>query len=138
MEKVEMINRLYFEEKKTLTEIAKIINTSVSYISKVLRKDERYKEEKEKRKNDNLKARRDKQKTLIYGNRRNKIDLEYITMKNQHEQATKELSKSATLGKDTLRKWCSSAYKYNGKKKRYEFDTDNLLKPADFPLYIKA
>ena len=83
MEKVEMINRLYFEEKKTLTEIAKIINTSVSYISKVLRKDERYKEEKEKRKNDNLKARRDKQKTLIYGNRRNKIDLEYITNESE-------------------------------------------------------
>ena len=34
MEKVAMINELYFEEKKTLTEIAEVINTSVSYISK--------------------------------------------------------------------------------------------------------
>ena len=36
MEKVAMINELYFEEKKTLTEIAEVINTSVSYISKIL------------------------------------------------------------------------------------------------------
>lgn len=138
MEKVEMINTLYFEEKKTLTEIAKTINTSVSYISKVLRKDERYKLEKEKRKNNNLKNRKEKQKEIIYKNRKNKLDIEYINMKNQHEKATKELSKHSILGKDTLRKWCSSAYKYNVKKKCYEFDTSTLLKPVDFPLYIKA
>ena len=45
---------MYFVEKKNLTEIAQIIETSVSYISRILRKDQRYKEEKEKRKKDNL------------------------------------------------------------------------------------
>jgi len=59
-------------------------------------------------------------------------------MNVQHEEATKELSKSTTIGKDALRKWCSSAYIYNRKKKVYMFDTTTLLKPADFPLYIKA
>lgn len=138
MEKVAMINELYFEEKKTLTEIAKVINTSVSYIAKILRKNEKYNEEKEKRKNENLLKRRKVQKDLIYGKRKSNIDIEYIKLKTQHEQASMELSKRSILGKDTLRKWCSSAYVYNKNKKRYEFDTKNLNKPSDFPSYIKV
>ena len=138
MEKVAMINELYFEEKKTLTEIAEVINTSVSYISKILRKNEKYNEEKEKRKNENLLKRRKIQKDLIYGKRKSNIDIEYIKLKTQHEQASMELSKRSILGKDTLRKWCSSAYVYNKNKKRYEFDTKNLNKPSDFPLYVKV
>ena len=138
MEKVAMINELYFEEKKTLTEIAEVINTSVSYISKILRKNEKYNEEKEKRKNENLLKRRNIQKDLIYGKRKSNIDIEYIKLKTQHEQASMELSKRSILGKDTLRKWCSSAYVYNKNKKRYEFDTKNLNKPSDFPSYVKV
>ena len=138
MEKVAMINELYFEEKKTLTEIAEVINTSVSYISKILRKNEKYNEEKEKRKNENLLKRRKIQKDLIYGKRKSNIDIEYIKLKTQHEQASMELSKRSILGKDTLRKWCSSDYVYNKNKKRYEFDTKNLNKPSDFPSYIKV
>lgn len=138
MEKVVMINELYFEKKMSLTEISNIVNTSISYISKILRKDERYKIEKEKRVQENLKKRRNTQKILIYNNRKNKIDLAYINMKNQHEQATKELSKHSIIGNNALRKWSGSAYKYNSKKNRYEFDTNTLLKPADYPLYIKV
>ena len=138
MEKVAIINELYFDEKKTLTEIANIINTSVSYISKILRKNEKYNEEKEKRKNEKLIHRRKVQKDLIYSKRKNKVDIEYIKVKNEHEQSSMELSKRSMLGTDTLRKWCSSAYIYNPNKKRYEFDTKNLTKPADFPLYIKV
>ena len=138
MEKVAMINELYFEEKKTLTEIAEVLNTSVSYISKIFRKNEQYNEEKEKRKNENLLKRRKVQKDLIYGKRKSNIDIEYIKLKTQHEQASMELSKRSILGKDTLRKWCSSAYVYNKNKKRYEFDTKNLNKPSDFPSYIKV
>ena len=72
MDKIATINELYFEEKKNLTEIAQIIETSVSYISRILRKDQRYKEEKEKRKKDNLIQRRETQKELIYTKRKNK------------------------------------------------------------------
>ena len=136
MEKVAIINELYFKQEKTLSEIAQSINTSISYISKVLRNNEKYKVEKERRKQENLQQRRKKQKTIIYANRKNKTDIEYTNMKKEHEQASKELSKHSILGKDTLRKWCSSAYNYNEKKKRYEFDTSTLLKPADFPMHI--
>ena len=109
----------------------------MSYISKILRKNEKYNEEKEKRKNENLLKRRKVQKDLIYSKRKSNIDIEYIKLKTQHEQASMELSKRSILGKDTLRKWCSSAYVYNKSKKRYEFDTKNLNKPSDFPSYIK-
>lgn len=138
MDKVEIINELYFSQEKTLTEISEIINTSVSYISKILRQNERYKIEKEKRKKENLEKRRKIQKDMIYNARKSKIDIEYIDLKSQHEQASKELSKRSILGNDTLRKWCSSAYKFNKQKNCYEFDTKNLIKPADFPLYIKV
>ena len=137
MDKIAIINELYFEEKKNLTEIAQIIETSVSYISRILRKDQRYKEEKEKRKKDNLIQRRETQKELIYTKRKNKRNTDYIDMKTQHENAARELSKHSSIGNQDLRKWCSSAYKYNKKKKCYEFDTKNLLKPPDFPMYIR-
>ena len=42
MEKTEIIYELYFKEAKTLTEISELVNTSISYISKVLKKDKRY------------------------------------------------------------------------------------------------
>lgn len=138
MNRIAIINNLYFEEGKNLTEIAEIVNTSISYISKILKKDERYEVEKEKRKQKNLLQRREKQKECIYKNRKSKLDVEYAKMKEQHEQAAKELSKSSILGKEALRKYCSSAYKYNPSKKRYEFDTESLLKPIDFPQYIKV
>lgn len=138
MEKVAIINNLYFEQRKNLTEIAEIINTSVSYISKILRKNEMYKIEKEKRKEENQKRRKKVQKDLIYNKRKSKTDIDYINLKNKHEQDINELSKHSTIGNQALRKWCNSAYKYNAKKKGYVFDTHSLLKPADFPLYIKA
>lgn len=138
MNRIAIINNLYFEEGKNLTEIAEIVNTSISYISKILKKDERYEVEKKKRKQKNLLQRREKQKECIYKNRKSKLDVEYAKLKEQHEQAAKELSKSSILGKEALRKYCSSAYKYNPSKKRYEFDTESLLKPIDFPQYIKV
>ena len=138
MEKIATIKDLYFNQEKNLTDISKIVKTSISYISKILRQDQRYNAEKEKRKQQNLAQRRKIQKEAIYKNRRTKNDIEYARVIKQHENASKELSKHSILGNDTLRKWCTSAYKYNSKKHRYEFDTENLLKPSDFPAYIKV
>lgn len=136
--KKEEITVLYFQEGKSLTEISELVGVSISYISRILRKDARYADEKENRKADNLAQRRKKQKKLIYANRKNKIDLTYAVLIKQHEQDTKELSKTSKLGDLALRKWCSSVYKYNIQKKRYEFKCEGALKPNDFPSYIKA
>ena len=118
MEKRESIENLYFEEKKTLTQIAEDVKVSVSYVTKILKQNQMYNIEKEKRKEENLAKRRLKQKECIYKKRKQKkgLDLAYIALKNSHEQAAKELSKSSSIGNEALRKWCGSAYKYNPQK----------------------
>jgi len=52
--KKEEITVLYFQEGKSLTEISELVGVSISYISRILRKDARYADEKENRKADNL------------------------------------------------------------------------------------
>lgn len=140
MEKNKVIERLYFEEKKTLTEIAEKLKVSVSYITKVLKKNEMYNVEKEKRKEENLAKRRLKQKEIIYNRRRQKknSDSSYLALKSSHEQASRELSKSRTFGTEALRQWCLGAYKYNPEKKRYEFDAGTSVRSIDLPQYIKV
>lgn len=139
MNNKETIESLYFEEKKNLTEISKILNVTVGYISKILKQNKDYMIEKERRKQENLTKRRNIQKDMIYSKRKQKgIDLGYIELQNAHEQAAKELSKSSRIGTEALRKWCSSAYKYNPLKKRYEFDAGSSAKSVDLPQYIKA
>ncbi len=139
MKKIECIEKLYFEEKKTLTQIAEELKVSVSYVTKILKQNQMYSIEKEKRKEENLVKRREKQKESIYKKRKQNryVDLSYIAVKNSHEQATRELSKSHTIGNQALRKWCSNAYQYNSKKKRYEFNAGNGVRPIDLPKYIK-
>ena len=139
MNKKEIIQDMYFNEKKTLTEISKKLDLTVGYISRILKKNEKYLEEKQKRKDENLAKRRSLQKEMIYKGRKQKeIDLEYIALQNQHEQAAREFSKTRRLGTEAIRKWCSGAYKYNSSKRRYEFDEGNSVKPADLPQYIKV
>lgn len=140
MEKKEKIEKLYFEQKMSLTEIANQLGVSVSYSSKILRKNPNYNIEQERRKKENKLIRREKQKELIYKLRRNKAKeniIENYALKKQQEQDAKELSKRSTLGNDALRKWCS-LYKYDKEKQKYKFDDSKVLKPNDFPLYIKG
>ena len=134
----EVIENLYFEDRHKLTEISKILNVSVAYVSKILKQNERYEAEKQKRKEENLVKRRNIQKEMIYKNRKKKgQDLEYLALQKSHEQASKILSKRKTIGTEALRKWCSSAYKYDSFKKRYEFDAGKAARPVDLPKYIK-
>lgn len=139
MNEKDVIEELYFTQKNNLTEISKKLNKSVSYISRILRNNKNYTSEKELRKKENLKKRRKKQKQIIYKNRKEKpMDLSYQQLMKAHEEASKELSKGKSMNNETIRKWCSSAYKYNSNKRRYEFDAGNALKPVDLPKYIKS
>ena len=140
MEKNEKIEKLYFEQKMSLTEIASQLGVSVSYVSKVLRKNPNYKIEQKRRKEENKISRREKQKELIYKSRRNKAKeniIENQALKRKHEQDVRELSKRRTLGNDALRKWCS-LYKYDKEKQKYKFDDSKTLKPRDYPMYINV
>ena len=140
MEKKKKIEELYFEQKMSLTEIANQLGISVSYVSKILRKNPNYNIEQERRKEENKISRREKQKELIYKLRRNKAKeniIENQALKKKHEQDVRELSKRRTLGNDALRKWCS-LYKYDKEKHKYKFDDSKILKPNDYPMYIKV
>ena len=87
MEKQEKIKELYFEYKYNQKEISEILGISNKYVSKVLLKDSRYKEEKEKRKI--LSKNRHRQKTIDYikNKRKSNINTEYEKLKQMHIQA---------------------------------------------------
>lgn len=140
MGKLEQIEEMFFDQKMTLTKIAQELDLSISYISRILKKNPNYYMENEKRKEENKEKWKIKRKELMRETRKeNSIQkiAENQIVKNMHEQAARELSKRNVLGNHALLKWCS-LYKYNNDKKCYEFDATNMLKPNDFPLYIKV
>lgn len=136
MSKENILNLFYIQHLK-VKEIAKKENTSSAYITKIIKQDARYLQEKEYRKDKSKEKRKLDQNNFIKNKREIKrIEDNYSTVQNQHEQAARELSKSKHLSNESYRKWNSSAYKYNPSKRRYEFDS-NLGRAADVPKYIK-
>lgn len=136
MSKENIITQFYTEHL-SVKEIANIENTSSAYITKVIKQDNRYAEEKEYRKNISKDKRKTAQNNFIKNKRENKkIEDNYSTVQAQHQQATRELSKSRRLSNESYRKWNYSAYKYNPFKSRYEFDS-KLGRSYDVPKYIR-
>lgn len=136
MSKENILNLFYIQHLK-VKEIAEKENTSSAYITKIIKQDTRYLQEKEYRKDKSKEKRKLDQNNFIKNKREIKrIEDNYSTVQSQHEQAARELSKSKHLSNESYRKWNSSAYKYNPSKRRYEFDS-NLGRAADVPKYIK-
>lgn len=136
MSKENIIN-LFYNEHLKVKKIAEQLGISSSYITKVIKQDARYIQEKDFRKKESKNNRKIVQNKFIK-NKREKQRLEdnYSYVKSQHDQATRELSKSSHLSNESYRKWNYSAYSYNPSKKRYEFD-NKLGRSADVPKYIK-
>lgn len=136
MSKEKIIDLFYIEHLK-VKEISEIVNTSSAYITKIIKQDARYLQEKEYRKNISKQKRKVDQNNFIKAKReQQRIEDNYSIVQSQHEQATRELSKSKHLSNENYRKWNCSAYKYNPSKRRYEFD-ETLGRAADVPKYIK-
>ena len=135
--KKDKIIELFFISHLSVKEIAENVNVSSAYITKIVKTDERYMQEKQYRK-EKSKEKRKKDKNNFMKNKREqkRIDDNYSFVQAQHYQATRELSKSGHITNETYRKWNSSAYKYNPLKKRYEFD-EKLGRASDIPKYIK-
>lgn len=118
----ELILKMYFEDKLKQIEIAKILNISKYKVSRIVSKDfEKYSIEKERRKEVNKLCHIEKTKQYISNNRKSKgIDLEYARLKQEHIQATRELSGSGKpISNRAYRDWNTSIYKYNEKNKSY-------------------
>lgn len=133
----ELIIKYFFNEHLKVKEIAEMIHISSSYITKIIKQDERYSEEKKYRCNKSKEKRKKDQNRFIKHKREQKrIDDNFAFVEEQHRQETFELSKSKHLSNESYRKWNISAYKYNPSKHRYEFD-EKLGRSADVPKYIK-
>lgn len=133
----EKIIYFYYGEHLKVKKISEELNVSSAYITKIIKQDMRYAEEKIYRKDISKQKRRIDQNRFIKNKRdKKKLEDNYLIMKAQHEQDTRELSGSKHLNNENFRKWNYSAYTYNPSKRRYEFD-ENLGRAADVPKYIK-
>ena len=130
---------MYFVEKMKPIDIANKLNISKSAISQILEKDERYSNEKEKRKIINRKKHIERTKEYIKSQRQ-AIQFEHkvddLILRNMHNQASTEMSKPKKLSDLAYRNWNTSAYTYNKQKKRFEF-REELGRSYDVPKYIK-
>ncbi len=136
MKKEQIIN-LYYKEHLKVKEIANKVSCSSAYITKTIKQDIRYVEEKEYRKSIS-KDKRKIAKNKFAKNKREKQRIEdnYCIVQLQHRQDSKELSKSGHLSNENYRRFNYSAYKYNPSKRRYEFD-NTLGRSYAVPKYIK-
>ena len=133
----ENIISLFYKEHLQVKEIAEQLDISSAYVTKIIKQDSRYIQEKNFRKSISKNKRKIAQNEFIKKKReKQRIEDNYSYVQSQHEQATRELSKSSHLSNESYRKWNYSAYKYNPSKKRYEFDV-KLGRSADVPKYIK-
>ena len=133
----EDIIQLFYTEHLTVKDIADIVNTSSAYITRVIKTDSRYNDEKEFRKSVSKGKRKIVQNNFIKNKRETKrLEDNYSIVKTQHIQAAKELSQGKYLTNENYRKANYSAYKYNPSKKRYEFDS-KLGRSYAVPKYIK-
>lgn len=122
MLKDNIISNYYIKHQK-VKEISEELGVSTAYITKIIKQDTRYSNEKQYRK-DISKKKRKLAKNKFIKNKRDKKRIEdnYQAIQAQHDQASRELSKSKHLSNESFRKWNSSAYTYNPSKHRYEFD----------------
>ena len=132
----ETIINYFFNEHLKAKEIAEKVHTSSSYITKIIKQDKRYSDEKMYRSSKSKEKRKINQNNFIKHKReQKKIDDNLAFLKEQHKQAVLELSKSRHLSNESYRRWNSSAYTYNPSKHRYEFD-NKLGRSSDVPKYI--
>ena len=135
--KKNIIIELFFEQHLKVNEIAKNIETSSAYITKIIKQDSRYLEEKQSRQEVSKLNRKIAQNNFMKNKREQKrIDDQYLVVQAQHKQDAMELSKRGHMNNQTFRKWNSSAYNYNPSKHRYEFN-EQFGRAADVPKYVK-
>lgn len=130
------ILQLYFDEKLNQTEIAKILNISNNAVSKALKADHKYQEEKNNRKQLNkIKRNKDIQRRVEKKRKQtNSSDIQII--KKMHEQASLELSGGTKpISNRAFRNWNSSVYKYNSRNQSYELKK-GINAGADVPKRI--
>ena len=106
----------YYNEHEKPTIIAKELNVNPSYITKIIKADTRYIQEKEYRTQISKENRKIAKREWIKNKMQNEADKQlYEFVKQQHIEASKELSYSSEMSDLAYIKWNSSAYHRNSK-----------------------
>lgn len=115
----------YYEDKLNTIIISKKLNVSKQYVSRIIRTDLRYLEEKQKRKLLN-KIERNRKKAIWNKNKREKLRAARLdgVLEMLHNQASYELSGKHTINNRTFKKWNASIYEYYGKKKEFRIKSE--------------
>ena len=139
MDKKEQILDLYFIKHLQQTEISKQLQVSQQYISKIVKKDERYKHEKDYRKSKNAEKRKiyqmEYQKNYV---RKKDNDIAFEALQAQLAQDAKLLSyKAHNLSTYALKKANSSIYEYDKNRNQYVM-LKGIKASVDLPRRIRA
>ena len=112
MGKNEGIIRLFYEEHKRPTDIAEELEVSKSYITKVIKKDERYDEEKEYRKNKSKENHKACKRNYI-NKKRQAEKQEYQAMIIQINKDNEYLSTKTQISDLDFAKWYRGMFQYD-------------------------
>lgn len=112
MNKKEKILELYFEQNKKQKEIAKELEISQSYVSQVVKSDDRLQSKKEASSSLSKEKKKayNKEYWKNYQRKQSNDPLEYEKLQAQLKQDSKELSYSSELSDYAFVKWNSSMY----------------------------
>lgn len=111
MEVTEKIKKLYYEEHLKQVDISRSLDVSKQYISKVIKEDIRYNEEKIYRKNENAKNRKEKLVEYHKNYNRKKVkDNSYEQLQALLNQDTRILSSTSEISNYSYAKWNRSAF----------------------------
>jgi len=136
----EKILEMYFNKKMKTKDIADSLNVSSAYITKVVKIDTRYIEEKEERRKKGIEKHKEDTKNIQKKQRKKmaeKRNVDDLILKEIHRQDSMELSKHKILSDEAYRKWNTSSYKYNKDKERFEFK-EELGRSYDVKKYLKG
>lgn len=118
--KEQIIELFYIKHLKPI-DIALKLDISNAYITKIIKKDSRYNDEKEQRKQLNESKHKERTSEYIKLKQQSNRD-SYEALKSQLKKDAEELSYYFDISDRNFRKANSSAYHYNSKKKRFEID----------------
>ena len=105
------IIRLFYEEHKRPTDIAKQVGVVKSYVTKIIKRDKRYFEEKKRRKQESQERHKECKRKYIQ-KRRQEEKMQYLAMLVQIDKDNKYLSTKKELSDEAFTKWNRSAYEY--------------------------
>ena len=105
------IIRLFYDLHKRPVDIAKQVGVVKSYVTKIIKRDKRYFEEKNHRKQESQERHKDCKRKYIQ-KRRQEERMQYLEMIKQIDKDNQYLSTKKKLSDEAFAKWNRSAYEY--------------------------